>query len=183
MYYLKMGFFFSKLWNSKKAARILLVGLDAAGKTTILHQLGKEEKVKILPTIGINVESLDYKDWNFITFDLGGADKMRLLFRHYYQNTEGIIYVVDSNDRDRIEDAADELKKLLAEEELKECCVLIMANKQDLNSALSIDEVTKALGMKSLIGRTWFVQGTSGITGQGLKEGLNWMASVLVNKK
>ena len=183
-----MGFFFSKLWNNlldKKGIRILILGLDAAGKTTILHQLEKEEKekVKILPTIGFYVESLDYKDWNFITIDLGGADKMRLLFRHYYQNTEGIIYVVDSNDRDRIEDAADELKKLLAEEELKECCVLIMANKQDLNGALSIDEVTKALGMESLIGRTWFVQGTSGITGQGLKEGLDWVASVLVNKK
>ena len=157
MYYLKMGFFFSKLWNSKKAVRILLVGLDAAGKTSILYQLGKGEKVKTLPTIGIQVESLDYKDWNFITFDLGGADN-RLLLRLCCQNTEGLIFVVDSNDRDRIEDAADELKKMLSEAVLKDCCVLVMANKQDLNGALSPDEVTKALGMESLIGRTWFVQ-------------------------
>ena len=181
-----MGFFFSKLWNnllSKKEIRILMVGLDAAGKTTILHQLGKKGEVKTLPTIGFNVESLDYKNLNFIVFDLGGADKMRLLFRHYYQNTKGLIFVVDSNDRDRIEDAAEELKKMLAEEELKDCCVLFMANKQDLNDALSTDEVTKALGMESLKERTWFVQGTSGITGQGLEEGLNWMASVLLNKK
>ena len=181
-----MGFFFSKLWNnllSKKEIRILMVGLDAAGKTTILHQLGKKGEVKTLPTIGFNVESLDYKNLNFIVFDLGGADKMRLLFRHYYQNTKGLIFVVDSHDRDRIEEAAEELKKMLAEEELKDCCVLIMANKQDLNGALSTDEVTKALGMESLKERTWFVQGTSGITGQGLEEGLNWMASVLLNKK
>ena len=181
-----MGFFFSKLWNnllSKKEIRILMVGLDAAGKTTILHQLGKIGEVKTLPTIGFNVESLDYKNLNFIVFDLGGADKMRLLFRHYYQNTKGLIFVVDSHDRDRIEEAAEELKKMLAEEELKDCCVLIMANKQDLNGALSTDEVTKALGMESLKERTWFVQGTSGITGQGLEEGLNWMASVLLNKK
>ena len=181
-----MGFFFSKLWNnllSKKEIRILMVGLDAAGKTTILHQLGKKGEVKTLPTIGFNVESLDYKNLNFIVFDLGGADKMRLLFRHYYQNTKGLIFVVDSNDRDRIEEAAEELKKMLAEEELKDCCVLFMANKQDLNDALSTDEVTKALGMESLKERTWFVQGTSGITGQGLEEGLNWMASVLLNKK
>ena len=181
-----MGFFFSKLWNnllSKKEIRILMVGLDAAGKTTILHQLGKKGEVKTLPTIGFNVESLDYKNLNFIVFDLGGADKMRLLFRHYYQNTKGLIFVVDSHDRDRIEEAAEELKKMLAEEELKDCCVLIMANKQDLNDALSTDEVTKALGMESLKERTWFVQGTSGITGQGLEEGLNWMASVLLNKK
>ena len=181
-----MGFFFSKLWNnllSKKEIRILMVGLDAAGKTTILHQLGKKGEVKTLPTIGFNVESLDYKNFNFIVFDLGGADKMRLLFRHYYQNTKGLIFVVDSHDRDRIEEAAEELKKMLAEEELKDCCVLFMANKQDLNDALSTDEVTKALGMESLKERTWFVQGTSGITGQGLEEGLNWMASVLLNKK
>ena len=181
-----MGFFFSKLWNnllSKKEIRILMLGLDAAGKTTILHQLGKIGEIKTLPTIGFNVESLDYKNFNFIVFDIGGADKMRLLFRHYYQNTKGIIFVVDSHDRDRIEEAAEELKKMLAEEELKDCCVLIMANKQDLNGALSTDEVTKALGMESLKERTWFVQGTSGITGQGLEEGLNWMASVLLNKK
>ena len=182
-----MGFFFSKLWNNllgKKGIRILMLGLDVAGKTTILHKLGKEEKekVNILPTIGFNVESLDYKDWNFITIDLGGADKMRLLFRHYYQNTEGIIFVVDSNDRDRIEDAAEELKKMLAEKELEDCCVLIMANKQDLNGALSTDEVTKALGMENFAGRTWFVQGISCLTGQGLEEGLNWMNSVLLNK-
>ena len=181
-----MGFFFSKLWNnllSKKEIRILMLGLDAAGKTTILHQLGKKGEVKTLPTIGFNVESLDYKNFNFIVFDIGGADKMRLLFRHYYQNTKGLIFVVDSHDRDRIEEAAEELKKMLAEEELKDCCVLFMANKQDLNDALSTDEVTKALGMESLKERTWFVQGTSGITGQGLEEGLNWMASVLLNKK
>ena len=181
-----MGFFFSKLWNnllSKKEIRILMVGLDAAGKTTILHQLGKIGEIKTLPTIGFYVESLDYKNFNFIVFDIGGADKMRLLFRHYYQNTKGLIFVVDSHDRDRIEEAAEELKKMLAEEELKDCCVLIMANKQDLNGALSTDEVTKALGMESLKERTWFVQGTSGITGQGLEEGLNWMASVLLNKK
>ena len=181
-----MGFFFSKLWNnllSKKEIRILMVGLDAAGKTTILHQLGKKGEVKTLPTIGFNVESLDYKNLNFIVFDVGGADKMRLLFRHYYQNTKGLIFVVDSHDRDRIEEAAEELKKMLAEEELKDCCVLFMANKQDLNDALSTDEVTKALGMESLKERTWFVQGTSGITGQGLEEGLNWMASILLNKK
>ena len=181
-----MGFFFSKLWNnllSKKEIRILMLGLDAAGKTTILHQLGKKGEIKTLPTIGFYVESLDYKNFNFIVFDIGGADKMRLLFRHYYQNTKGLIFVVDSNDRDRIEDAAEELKKMLAEEELKDCCVLFMANKQDLNDALSTDEVTKALGMESLKERTWFVQGTSGITGQGLEEGLNWMASVLLNKK
>jgi len=181
-----MGFFFSKLWTKllgKKDVRILMVGLDAAGKTTILYQLKMGETVKTIPTIGFNVETLDYKGLNFTVWDVGGQDKIRVLWKHYYQNTDGLIFVVDSNDRDRIEDAAEELKKMLAEEELKDCAVLVMANKQDLNGALAPGDVTDKLGMGHLKGRTWLVQGTSATTGQGLKEGLDWMASVLLKKK
>ena len=167
----------------KKNVRILMVGLDAAGKTTILYQLKMGETVKTIPTIGFNVETLDYKGLNFTVWDVGGQDKIRVLWKHYYQNTDGLIFVVDSNDQDRIEDAAEELKKMLAEEELKDCAVLVMANKQDLNGALAPGEVTKRLGMGDLKGRTWLVQGTSATTGQGLKEGLDWMASVLLKKK
>ena len=105
------------------------------------------------------------------------------MWKHYYQNTDGLIFVVDSNDRERIEDAAEELKKMLAEEELKDCCALVMANKQDLNGALPPGEVTEKLGMGSLKGRTWLVQGTSATTRQGLREGLDWMDSVLLKKK
>ena len=181
-----MGFFFSKLWTKllgKKDVRILMVGLDAAGKTTILYQLKMGETVKTIPTIGFNVETLDYKGLNFTVWDVGGQDKIRVLWKHYYQNTDGLIFVVDSNDRDRIEDAAEELKKMLAEEELKDCAVLVMANKQDLNGALSPNDVTDKMGMEQLEGRSWFVQGTSAVTGQGLKEGLDWLTGVLLKKK
>ena len=109
--------------------------------------------------------------------------KYRFLWKQYYQNTDGLIFVVDSNDKDRIEDAAEELKGMLAEEELKDFPVLVMANKQDLNGALAPDEVTKKLGMGDLKGITYFVQGTSATTGNGLKEGLDWMASVILKKK
>ena len=180
-----MGFFFSKLWTKllgKKDVRILMVGLDAAGKTTILYQLRMGETIKTIPTIGFNVETLEYKGVNFTVWDVGGQDKIRVLWKHYYQNTDALIFVVDSNDRERIGDAAEELKKMLAEDELKDCVVLIMANKQDLNGALSPADVTKELGMSELIGRTWLVQGTSATTGQGLKEGLDWIASVLLKK-
>ena len=181
-----MGFFFSKLWTKllgKKDVRILMVGLDAAGKTTILYQLKMGETVKTIPTIGFNVETLDYKGLNFTVFDVGGQDKIKVLWKHYYQNTDGLIFVVDSNDRDRIEDASEELKKMLAEEELKDCPVLVYANKEDLNGALAPGEVTEKLGMGDLKERTWLVQGASATTGQGLKEGLDWMASVLLKKK
>ena len=181
-----MGFFFSKIWTKllgKKDVRILMVGLDAAGKTTILYQLKMGETVKTIPNIGFNVETLDYKGLNFTVWDVGGQDKIRVLWKHYYQNTDGLIFVVDSNDRDRIEDAAEELKKMLAEEELKDSVVLVMANKQDLSGALSPNEVTDKMGMGQLKGRQWLVQGTSATTGQGLKEGLDWMAGVLLKKK
>ena len=181
-----MGFFFSKVWTKllgKKDVRILMVGLDAAGKTTILYQLKMGETVKTIPTIGFNVETLDYKGLNFTVWDVGGQDKIRVLWKHYYQNTDGLIFVVASNDRDRIEDAAEELKKMLAEEELKDSVVLVMANKQDLSGALSPNEVTDKMGMGQLKGRQWLVQGTSATTGQGLKEGLDWMAGVLLKKK
>ena len=181
-----MGSFFSKIWTDivgKKDVRILMVGLDAAGKTTILYQLKMSETVKTIPTIGFNVETLDYKGLNFTVWDVGGQDKIRILWKHYYQNSDGIIFVVDSNDKDRVSEASEELMKMLSEEELKECCLLIMANKQDLPDALSPNDITDKLGVKNLKGREWLVQGTSATTGQGLKEGLDWMAGVLLKKK
>ena len=181
-----MGFLFSKLWTKllgKNDLRILMVGLDAAGKTTILYKIKMGETVKILPTIGLYIQTLDYKNLNLIVWNVGGASRVRELYKYYYQNTEGLIFVVDSNDRDRIEDAAEEFKKMIAEEELKDCAVLVMANKQDLNGALSPDEVIEQLGKDQLKGRTWLVKGTSATTGQGLKEGLDWMASVLLKEK
>jgi len=181
-----MGFFISKVWKNllgKKDVRMLMVGLDAAGKTTILYQLKMNETVKTIPTIGFNVETLDYKGLNFTVWDVGGQDKIRVLWKHYYQNTDGIIFVVDSNDRDRVDDAGEELKKMLAEEELKDCVLLVMANKQDLKDALSPNDVTEKLGLSQIKGRQWLVQGTSATTGQGLKEGLDWMAGVLLKKK
>ena len=141
------------------------------------------ETVKTIPTIGFNVETLEYKGLCFTMWDVGGQDKLRPLWKHYYQNTDGLIFVVDSNDGERIPNAANELKKILAEEEMKDCCVLVLANKQDLNGALSPSKVTKEMEMEALKGRTWLVQGTSATTGQGLKEGLDWMASVLLKKK
>lgn len=181
-----MGFLFSKIWTKllgKKDVRMLMVGLDAAGKTTILYQLKMGETVKTIPTIGFNVETLDYKGLNFTVWDVGGQDKIRVLWKHYYQNTDGLIFVVDSNDKDRVDDAAEELKKMLNEDELKDCVVLVMANKQDLSGAMVPNEVTEKLGMSQIKGRQWLVQGTSATTGQGLKEGLDWMASQLLKKK
>ena len=167
----------------KKEVKILMLGLDNAGKTTILYQLKMGETVKTIPTNGLNIETIEYKKVLFTIWDVGGQDKIKVTWKHYYQNTDGLIFVVDSNDQNRINDAAGELKKLLAEEKLKNCPVLVLANKQDLNGALVPGEVTKRLGLEVLNGRTWLVQGTSATTGQGLKKGLDWMVSTFLKKK
>merc|ERR1719443_2241217 len=125
-----MGLSFSSLWQrmfSKKEMRILMVGLDAAGKTTILYKLKLGEILTTIPTIGFNVETVEYKNIRFTVWDIGGQDKIRKLWRHYYQNTQGLIFVIDSNDRDRIEDAREELMKMLSEDEMRDAVVLCFA--------------------------------------------------------
>merc|ERR1719408_1146101 len=128
--------------SSQKDMRMLMVGLDAAGKTTILYKLKLGEVVTTIPTIGFNVETVQYKNINFNVWDVGGQDKIRKLWRHYYTNTQGLIFVVDSNDRDRIEDAREELAKMLEEDEMRDAAVLVFANKQDLPNAMAAAEVT-----------------------------------------
>ena len=90
---------------SKRDVRILMVGLNAAGKTTILYKLKLGENVHTIPTIGFNVETVEYKNINFTVWDVGGQDRIRPLWRHYYQNTQALIFVVDCNDRDRVTEA------------------------------------------------------------------------------
>merc|ERR1712031_113056 len=97
----------------KQEMRIVMVGLDAAGKTTVLYKFKLNEVVTTIPTIGFNVETVEYKNLRFTVWDVGGQDKIRPLWRYYYQGTNGLIYVVDSNDRDRVENVREELAKIL----------------------------------------------------------------------
>lgn len=177
-----MGLTFSGLFNQlfgKKQMRILMVGLDAAGKTTILYKLKLGEIVTTIPTIGFNVETVDYQNISFTVWDVGGQDKIRPLWRHYFANTQGLIYVVDSNDRERMAEAADELHRMLGEEELKDAIVLIFANKQDLPNALSASEVTERLKLSEIKGRKWYIQTCCATEGKGLFDGLDWLSNEL----
>jgi len=159
--------------------RILMVGLDAAGKTTILYKLKLGEIVTTIPTIGFNVETVEYKNISFTVWDVGGQDKIRPLWRHYFQNTQGLIFVVDSNDKERIEEAKDELQKMLQEEDLREAVLLVFANKMDLPNAMSPSEITDKLGLNQLRSRKWYIQSTCAPQGQGLYEGLDWLSAKL----
>ena len=161
--------------------RILMVGLDAAGKTTILYKLKLGEIVTTIPTIGFNVETVEYKNISFTVWDVGGQDKIRPLWRYYFQNTQGIIFVVDSNDRDRIVEAREELQQMLNEDELRDAFLLVFANKQDLPNAMNAAEITEKLNLHSLRQRPWYIQSTCATTGDGLYEGLEWLSNSLKN--
>ncbi|CAG9759768.1 unnamed protein product [Ceutorhynchus assimilis] len=179
-----MGNVFANLFKGlfgKKEMRILMVGLDAAGKTTILYKLKLGEIVTTIPTIGFNVETVEYKNISFTVWDVGGQDKIRPLWRHYFQNTQGLIFVVDSNDRERIGEAKDELMRMLAEDELRDAVLLIFANKQDLPNAMNAAEITDKLGLHSLRNRNWYIQATCATSGDGLYEGLDWLSNQLKN--
>merc|ERR1711870_147354 len=181
-----MGLAFTKLWQrmmGSTESRILMVGLDAAGKTTILYKLKLGEIVTTIPTIGFNVETVEYKNISFTVWDVGGQDKIRPLWRHYYQGTQGLIFVVDSNDRDRAEDAREELNKMLNEDEMRDAVLLVFANIQDLPNAMPAAEITEKLGLHNLRNRQWFIQSACATTGDGLYEGLDWLSRTLSSKK
>merc|ERR1712038_573421 len=177
-----------KLFSGMKDQRILMVGLDAAGKSTILYKLKLGEIIPCLPTIGFNVETVEYKNIKFTMWDVGGQDKIRPLWRHYYRDTDAVIFVVDSNDRERIDEssgvcasapASEELHSMLQDDELRNAALLVFANKQDLPNAMDVTEVTQRLALSSLRNRTWYIQGACGTTGEGIYEGLDWLCETL----
>ncbi|TBU64108.1 ARF/SAR [Dichomitus squalens] len=167
----------NQVFRSYQCSGILMVGLDAAGKTTILYKLKLGEIVTTIPTIGFNVETVEYKNISFTVWDVGGQDKIRPLWRHYFQNTQGIIFVVDSNDRERISEAREELQRMLNEDELRDALLLVFANKQDLPNAMNAAEITDKLGLHGLRQRTWFIQAACATSGDGLYEGLEWLSA------
>eukprot|EP00470_Lotharella_oceanica_P013554 CAMPEP_0170187792 /NCGR_PEP_ID=MMETSP0040_2-20121228/42600_1 /TAXON_ID=641309 /ORGANISM="Lotharella oceanica, Strain CCMP622" /LENGTH=213 /DNA_ID=CAMNT_0010434907 /DNA_START=33 /DNA_END=674 /DNA_ORIENTATION=- len=169
-----------KLWGNKEA-RILMVGLDAAGKTSMLYRLKLGEVVATVPTIGFNVETVEYKNINFSVWDVGGQKAIRKLWRPYYHNTQGIIFVVDSCDKERMEIAQEELAYMLQEPELKNVPLLVLANKQDQSGAMNTKQVAKGLGLQKQQ-RTWYVQGTCALSGDGVYEGLEWLSGVVKKK-
>jgi len=177
-----MGLVFTKLFQrlvGTEEKRLLMLGLDAAGKTTVLYKLKLGEVVTTIPTIGFNVETVEYRNLSFNVWDVGGQHQIRKLWRHYFQGTNGLIYVVDSSDRERIEEAREELEQMLLEEELRDAVLLVLANKQDLPNSMTTTEMAEKLGLSKLRHREWFIQGACATQGEGLYQGLDWLSRTL----
>lgn len=184
-----MGNFMSQLKGlleglGKHEARILMLGLDAAGKTTILYKLKLNETVSSIPTIGFNVETVSpVKNVSFTVWDVGGQDKIRPLWKHYFHNTEGLIYVVDSADKERFNEARDELFWILDSEEMRGVPVVILANKQDLQHAASSADVANKLGLAQIRTHPWFIQATCATSGDGLLEAMSELGKMVKDFK
>ncbi|KAL1778374.1 ADP-ribosylation factor 14 [Sigmodon hispidus] len=166
------------LLNSKnpkvKQAHILLLGLDSAGKSTLLYRLKLAETLTTIPTIGFNVEMVQLVSGLTLTvWDVGGQEKMRTLWDCYCENADGLVYVVDcSDDKQRLEDSRREFKHILKNEHIKNAPVIIFANKQDLPGALSAEDLTRIFKVKKLCSdRNWYVQPCCALTGDGLNDG------------
>lgn len=162
--------------------KILMLGLDSAGKTTILYKL-KLNKIKSTgPTAGFNIETFQYKNIRFNMWDVGGQDRLRALWRHYYPKTNALIYVIDSSDKARIEEAQAHLYKIINELNSvvgEDYVLMVYANKQDLKGSLSPREIEQILDLNSHIskGQPYTIIGANALTGQGLLEGINWIAN------
>jgi len=166
----------------KREMRILMLGLDNSGKTSILYRLKLGQPKKTIPTIGFNVETLEYKNIAFTVWDVGGQEKLRTLWRHYYANTQALIFVVDSSDRARLQEAAAELHRLIKEEELHDALLLVYANKQDLPGAANAAEVSEEMRLyPPYISKSCYIQSCCAQSGDGLHAGLDWLSSNLTH--
>eukprot|EP00741_Cyanophora_paradoxa_P007106 tig00001093_g6877.t1 len=180
-----MGILLSRIFGalfSDKEVRILVLGLDNAGKTTILYRMQVGEVVTTIPTIGFNMETITYKNIKFQVWDLGGQQSIRPYWRCYFPKTNAIIYVVDAADKERIGISKQELLALLEEEELKDSSLLVFANKQDLAGAMNAAEVSETLGLSSVKNRQWTIFPCSALKGEGLTDGLEWLSNVVKGK-
>lgn len=155
--------------------RILLLGLDNAGKTTLLKSLASEDISHITPTQGFNIKSVNSEGFKLNVWDIGGQRKIRPYWRNYFENTDVLIYVIDSADSKRFEETGEELNELLLEEKLVGVPVLIYANKQDLMNAEPASEIAEGLNLHTIRDRKWQIQPCSATNKEGVKDGLDWV--------
>ncbi|XP_045214357.1 ADP-ribosylation factor-like protein 4C [Mercenaria mercenaria] len=175
--------------GGSSSTQIAMLGLDSAGKTTCLYRLKFNQYTATNPTVGFNCEKINVDNGTakgsvFTIWDVGGQDKTRPLWKSYTRKADGIIYVVDSTDKERLEEAKIELTKLLRCPETLGLPVVVLANKQDLPRSMDSGEVEKLLSLHELPpGQLWHVEPTCAVTGEGLDEAVEKMCELIIKKK
>eukprot|EP00744_Colponema_vietnamica_P007381 GILI01010629.1.p1 GENE.GILI01010629.1~~GILI01010629.1.p1 ORF type:complete len:206 (+),score=48.25 GILI01010629.1:74-619(+) len=167
----------------EREVRLLVLGLDNAGKTTILKKLADEDITHIMPTQGFNIKSVSHHGLKLNVWDVGGQRAIRPYWKNYFDGAEALIFVVDSSDRRRLEETTSELVQLLSEDKLAGIPLLVFANKQDLIQAVPANEIADLLNLHAIRDRPWQIQACSGKSGEGLEDGLEYIANTITSKK
>eukprot|EP00537_Pseudo-nitzschia_pungens_P012487 CAMPEP_0172384614 /NCGR_PEP_ID=MMETSP1061-20121228/2349_1 /TAXON_ID=37318 /ORGANISM="Pseudo-nitzschia pungens, Strain cf. pungens" /LENGTH=213 /DNA_ID=CAMNT_0013113297 /DNA_START=48 /DNA_END=689 /DNA_ORIENTATION=+ len=200
-----------KVKEEEKEIRILVLGLDNAGKTTIVRRLCDRPIDEIEPTLGFSIQTLDYdladdsidereegdddghessssSSYKLHLWDIGGQSTIRAYWRNYFEKTDGIVWVVDSGDRLRLDLVREELARVLRQERLAGASLLIMANKSDLEGALSKEAIARGLRLEDELmkGQThtrhWTIRGSSAVTGEGLELAMEWLVRDITDR-
>ncbi|XP_055334738.1 ADP-ribosylation factor-like protein 2 [Paramacrobiotus metropolitanus] len=171
-----------KLKQNEKEVRILLLGFDNAGKTTIMSKFcGKDVNI-IAPTLGFNIETLEFRGYKLTFWDVGGQKSLRSFWRNYFENTDALIWVIDSADRLRLEDCKRELHSLLLEERLAGATLLVFANKQDLSNALPSPAIAEMLDLKNIKTHNWMILPCCAMSGENLLAGMEWLTKDVASR-
>jgi len=176
-----MGFFLSRLKNlvsywCTPSAKVILLGLDNVGKTTILFKWKFGKLMHHMPTI-YNIEDVSsVKGITFRMWDLGGNACIRPMWKNFYPKCKGIIYVVDSKDKLRLQEAKEELDGVLEDDHLRGVPLVVIANKQDNPMAMPTNEIIQALKLNQVHDRKWHLEGVSVLKGKGVVESLEVLA-------
>eukprot|EP01025_Chloroclados_australasicus_P064113 TRINITY_DN8524_c0_g1_i1.p1 TRINITY_DN8524_c0_g1~~TRINITY_DN8524_c0_g1_i1.p1 ORF type:complete len:259 (-),score=17.81 TRINITY_DN8524_c0_g1_i1:93-869(-) len=164
-----------KTRRKEREMRLLMVGLDNAGKTTIVKRINDEDVNEVSPTLGFNIKSMEYLGYQLNIWDVGGQKTLRSYWKNYFEQTDGLIWVVDSSDRRRLAECAVELHQLLMEERLAGASLLIFANKQDVSGALNPKQIADAMRLQYITNRHWEIVACSAKVGTGVSDGFNWI--------
>lgn len=175
----------SQWWSSSQLERrVMMVGLENAGKTSILYKMKLGETMRTSPTIGFNVESINHQNLTITVWDMGGRQQLHSLWMTYLPHTDALVYVVDCTDTDeRLSQSSELLHRLIKEEFLDNVPLLLLCNKQDVANAKTASQIVQLFKMHVLTDRNWQAQQCVAITGNGLGEALDWLASQISRRK
>ncbi|CAM8890079.1 unnamed protein product [Rhodiola kirilowii] len=184
---------FYGLWKyafSKTEFHVLILGIEKAGKTTLLEKLkalfSKVEGLspdRIVPTVGLNIGRLEISNAKLVFWDLGGQPGLRSIWEKYYEEAHAVVFVIDAACPSRFEDSKSALEKVLRHEDLKGAPLLVLANKQDLPNAISAEEIGRYLDLKKLDERIYMFEAVSAYDGMGIKESISWLVEVMERSK
>ncbi|KAK0597568.1 hypothetical protein LWI29_026579 [Acer saccharum] len=175
---------------SKTEFHVLILGIDKAGKTTLLEKLKSLytnveglPPDRIVPTVGLNIGRIEVPNSKLVFWDLGGQPGLRSIWEKYYEEAHAVVYVIDAACPSRFEDSKSALEKVLRHEDLQGAPLLILANKQDISDAVSADELAQYLDLKKLDERVYMFEAVSAFDGMGIKESVEWLLEVMERSK